>query len=227
FFLTTENDFKEVNYKIDYDMCRPSFILINGSLERRKNPEICRRSDSSWIKDSLKKSKFLRFLKIKIDTYNQDESLMNSEELPSRYYVYQKRNKNYEESFLLTEKIILEAKNYSERLGSKFLLVISANLIQVSKRKQQEVLQKFPELKNEGWDFENPDKLIERFCENNRVDCLYLLPSFKEYANKTNISLHFYKDEHFNELGNRVFADKLYDYIIEKPYFNLFKYADT
>ena len=116
---------------------------------------------------------------------------------------------DWQDAWNVTKALILETKNFSEVNGARFVLVSLANNIQVNPGWWNETVKKYPEMAD--WNPEKPDKILEDFSSKNNISYIRLLPYFKDYYNRTGRNLYFYSDGHWNEEGQRLAAEAIYE----------------
>lgn len=224
FSIYLGNDLRNINPDIEIPAttaCKPFFELKNNSLSLIPMPEDCKPSYSKvFIKDILRKSRAIVFFKRKLYTYLESEKQITSEIIPNNFFVYKKNNKDYNKSFELFEKILLDGNNYAKNIRSQFMIVTFPDKYSLEEKFWNTMIEKYPAMKNETWDFEYPIKRIDKICEMHKINCLHLRNIFKEYVNKTGKSIHFKKDSHWNEEGNRLAAEEIFKYIEENNLLN-------
>ena len=213
FTLLTQNDLRNVNPSLEPDECRPFFLPEGNQLKFKPNP--CTPSPTEKI---LKSSKIFRYASKGINLLKQSIYFKRYGKygIPLDFYVYNTQDQNFEQSFLITEQIILRAKAFTEQNGATFLLVVLTNPHQVDNTLWFSLQEQYPEMKNPEWDRFNPDQKIQEFCNKGNIDCLFLLPEFRQEMKKTGTPLHFPKDGHWNELGHELATEEIHKFIIEE-----------
>jgi len=104
-------------------------------------------------------------------------------------------------------------RNYCDENGIKLLISINPMDTQVSKsywKKYTPLL-----FDDEAFKADRPQKRILEYCDQNKVECLDLLPQFRE--NKQRDELYFLAkaDPHFDKAGHRLVSDILFSRLAE------------
>jgi hypothetical protein len=139
-----------------------------------------------------------------------DRGVVAERSLPSDVYGIE-YSPEWKEAWNITEALILKIKEESEMNGAKFVLVSIAQREQVSSDYWQKFLDTYHGMK---LDFEKPDRMLEDFSKRNNVTYLHLLPHFQKYVNETG-EWPYYQDGHWNDRGNELAADLIYQKLIE------------
>ena len=114
------------------------------------------------------------------------------------------------EAWDVTFAIIKEFRRMTEASGARFVLMDVPFRGQVTRRSWDELLARFQELRQAGERFERqrPQQLLGAFCEREGMQCLFLLPPFREAAARSAV-LYDEKDFHWNAEGNRLTAEAM------------------
>lgn len=122
---------------------------------------------------------------------------------PPDYHVYDKiYSSDFEKAWEITQKVLLKTKMISESSDAKYVLVSLANNEQVNPNNYRLDYSKI--------DFEKPDELLNEFCVNQKIDCLFMLNTFREFKDKNStISTHYKIDGHWNKVGTDLAAEFL------------------
>ncbi len=125
----------------------------------------------------------------------------------------------WKQAFGITEGGIQKFKNSVEQHGAKFVLVTLSNPEQIHFEIQQEVIKQH----SVSFDFEQPDKFLEKFAIRNGVMFLKLLPVLKGYHIKTGRYLHGFDSSkyglgrgHWNEIGHQIAAETIFEFLHEQ-----------
>ena len=73
------------------------------------------------------------------------------------------------------------------------------------------IFAKYKRIDEKNIDLTQPDNLIVNFCREHNIHCLDLLGQFQEQG-KTR-QLYALRDTHWNEAGNRLAADLIFEYL--------------
>jgi hypothetical protein len=104
------------------------------------------------------------------------------------------------------EEVLAGYRALVERTHAAFLVVLFPVRVQVSER-DWKLLYRATGLDPAGFDLERPNRSILRFCADRRMDCLDLLPAFREAQRAGRGPLfRALGDMHFNDQGQAVAA---------------------
>ncbi len=109
----------------------------------------------------------------------------------------------------LTKSNILEAKQIAESRGAEFVLIIFPTKDEVY---WQYVKDKVKSITLEDLDY--PVRVMKQFCEENNILCLDLTQPLINQSSEGR-QLYFPLDGHFNENGNRVVSDIVYQFLMK------------
>jgi hypothetical protein len=108
-------------------------------------------------------------------------------------------------------EVILKMKDWSDRRKIKLVIAILPEQFQVDQALREAVLTKYKNIAENNLDLSYPDNLIVNFCRTNNIHCLDMLGQFQEKG-KTRL-LYALGDSHWNEAGNRLAADLIFEYL--------------
>ena len=180
------NDFAYIRQDSAHGYQKPYFRIKEGALDLRNVP-VSKEKKQLPGKGKSKKVKFNR-------KYLYKHSLLFKlfedarEDLQYRVGI-KKMDEFYEESDKkwVTGKMILEKmKRYCDNRDIKFLIVLIPNKLQ---------LYTF-------YDSGNPQRMISRFCREQSIPCLDMLPVFKREFKRNRKELYFDYDPHWNASGH-------------------------
>lgn len=206
------NDIKNNSQKLNNNPLVP-YLKINTEvevipLERDSNSPRIR------LKEILKKSRLIELL-LSIRQLFLEKLEHKKYEYPLDYHVYDKNySKDYEEAWSLTKNIILKTKELSEKKGANYILVTLANNEQTNKEVWKKALDAYPKMKEVDLNLEKPDKILNEFCEKQKINCLQMFPFFKEHIkNNPGVFTHYPLDGHWNKTGTNLAAEFLTKYL--------------
>ncbi len=110
----------------------------------------------------------------------------------------------------LKEKIG-EFKSLLDEKGIGFFVYLIPDEIQVNRELRREVLDEYG-LEGEDYAFAQPQGILAAFCRENGIDVWDLLPEMAEAGESQ--TLYQLRDSHWNERGNRLAAEELYNYLM-------------
>ncbi|KAA3607037.1 MAG: SGNH/GDSL hydrolase family protein [Calditrichaeota bacterium] len=227
----TGNDFRNNSKELDQSTSRPYFFLdANGKLKEdlsyKKNIEqrltpirntFRILKNKSYLVSLIIQRKDLLFNQEK---KNQAKILDPSEKMNFRndWKVYLKEPPEvWEEAFNTTFEIIKKFKNSVNENGSKFLLVTLTNSAQISDKLSDDLDRG---LGKDKYDLERPDKMLQKYSEENGITMLNLLKEFNQRYQKEGVYFHGFEDNggkgcdcHWNYDGHRLAGEILYNHL--------------
>ncbi len=109
--------------------------------------------------------------------------------------------------------IILKIKDWCDRRKIKLVIAILPDQFQVDEKLREAVLTRYKNPARKNLDLSYPDDLIMNFCRTHDINCLDLLGPFQEKGKSR--QLYALRDTHWNEAGNRLAADLIFQYLEE------------
>ena len=210
-FLTA-NDVKNNSSVLQNDPYLPYFeIDESGNLKEIPHAKRSERK-LSFFKDILKKFKITNLTLSLRQKYLEKKATTLSGGYPIDYHIYDSNYSNeYQKAWEITKRLILETKKITEESGAKYIFVTLANNEQVNAKVQEEIFKKYPNMKSVNFDFEKPDKILKHYCEEQNIDCFFMLPYFKSFAIRYPLSpTHYPYDGHWTETGTNLATEFLY-----------------
>lgn len=107
--------------------------------------------------------------------------------------------------------IILKMKDWCDRRKINLVIFISPDQIQVDQELRKLVLTRYKKLTEKDLNLSYPNNLIVNFCREHNINCLDLLGPFQEQGKIER--LYTLNDTHWNEAGNRLAAEKIFEYL--------------
>lgn len=128
------------------------------------------------------------------------------------------KNKNWQEAWSITEKILVDLKNEVEQSGGKLLVVAIPGNINLLKGPRQ--IERAIGLKHlpEGFDVLYPVKKLEDISRKNSINFLALAPYFIEYKNRFHLKYPYFSytcEGHWNPLGHFLVSNIVARYLLE------------
>jgi hypothetical protein len=108
-------------------------------------------------------------------------------------------------------EVILKMKVWCDRRQIKMVLLLLPAQFQADQDLRQAVFTKYKNIAEKNYDLSHPNNLIVNFCRTHDIHCLDMLGQFQEQE-KTR-RLYILRDSHWNEAGNRLAADLIFDYL--------------
>lgn len=121
----------------------------------------------------------------------------------------------WKEALAITEALLSKFKNTIEENGQRFVLITLSNADQLDPEAQVHLKKAF----GIPFDFEQPDRIIEKFATRERIPYLKLMPVFRDYHVRTGKTLHGFggrESGHWNETGHWLAAKKIFEFLTEK-----------
>lgn len=215
-FFLTANDLKNNSNTLQNDPYRPYFILQGNDLKlisAQRKPISFHQTIKERIK-SLKTVTLVLMLRQKF-LESKTNRLLG---YPLDYQVYKSDYSNdFQDSWEVTQRIILKTKDLAMKNNSKYLLVTLANNEQVNQDLWMELNKIYPSLSEAALDLEKPEKLFKKFCSDSNAFCFQLLPEFLEFAKKNpQTKTHFKYDGHWNQSGIDIATNSITSYLLSK-----------
>ncbi len=118
------------------------------------------------------------------------------------------------EKFNLSMKLLGAMKTLCQKRGIKFKVIVIPTGVQTNPKTWKHVFKDqlpYPEDLDQVY----PQKRIINYLQNNKIEYLNLLPSFRKLGNKAYFGIG---DGHWNPIGNAYAAQTITDYLIEKEF---------
>jgi hypothetical protein len=112
-------------------------------------------------------------------------------------------------------KAIDEMNELLKSKGIKFMVAIYPDEFQVSPVQFEALVEHF-RLKKEDYDLDLAQKLLKTFLESKHISYLDMLDRFRTEENRR--ELYLYKNTHWNDAGNNLAADLLFQYLNAQPF---------
>lgn len=204
----TGNDVKNNSLALMHDPHRPYFELHNDELTQI--PSTTRTSNLDGKIKSFIKNKS-RFVEMLLRFRQQRSRSVDSSDYPIDYHVYDQEYSNqYAEAWETTKALILKSKEITNSSGAKYILVTLANNEQVHNEVWGDLQTTYPALKTANINLEKPDQVLKEFCLEEKLDCHFMLPIFKDYISSNAGAVTHYKfDGHWTKAGTDLVANFL------------------
>jgi hypothetical protein len=108
-------------------------------------------------------------------------------------------------------EVIFKMKVWCDRREIKLVILLLPAQFQVDQALRAAVLTKYKNIVEKNLDLSHPNNLIVNFCRSHNINCLDMLGQFQEQG-KTR-ELYALRDSHWNEAGNRLAAELIFDYL--------------
>lgn len=190
-----------------------------------------RQERQDWRAQLLKFSRFIQWadrvvrtnpslfnLTTKIGLHHQGPLGEGKENIPTGQFIFQlPLQEIYQEVFVLTKDLIKLFKSEVANNGSKFSFVYLPEAVQADEAVWQKALDQNQNLEKYTWDFQQPNKYLEKAALENKIPFFDLTPEFISYyqASSDNDFLYIHRTGHLNELGHQLVADKIQEFIKE------------
>ena len=122
---------------------------------------------------------------------------------------------HWKEAFAITEALLSNFRNAVEYNGKRFVLVTLSNAQQLEPQAQVDLRKTY----GIEFDFEQPDRIIEKFASREQITYLKLMPVFRDYHLRTGKNLHGFgvrESGHWNETGHWLAAETIFEFLAEK-----------
>ena len=112
-------------------------------------------------------------------------------------------------------KAVDETNELLKSRGIKFMVGIYPDEFQVSPAQFEALVEHF-RLKKEDYDLDLAQNLLKKFLDSKHISYLDMLDRFRVEGKQR--ALYLYKNTHWNDAGNNLAADLLFEYLIAQPY---------
>jgi hypothetical protein len=146
-----------------------------------------------------------------VGTFSRD-TFLHIEEAKS-WIFDKKHHKQLRKKWDECSDIILKMKDWCDRRKIKLVVAIFPDQFQVDEKLREAVLTRYKNPARKNLDLSYPDDLIMKFCRAHDIHCLDLLKPFQEQGKSR--QLYALRDTHWNEAGNRLAADLIFQYLEE------------
>jgi hypothetical protein len=215
-----------VGFFVGNDFQEAEFFVFIGNFISEPKDLITRYSKyyqfRHWRLYKLLKNKYVRFREAEkrkqevktlppqqMGTFSRDTFL---EVEKGRNWIFDRKNRKLlQQKFDKCSAIILKMKDWCDRRKIKLVIAILPDQFQVDKELREAVLTRYKNPARKNLDLSYPNDLIMNFCRAHDIHCLDLLGPFQEMG-KTR-QLYALRDTHWNEAGNRLAADLIFQYL--------------
>jgi len=106
-----------------------------------------------------------------------------------------------------------EIHGLADKVGARLVIVIFPHTFQVNKNNFDILSRVGNAVDERTLSEQRPQELLREFCEEERVDCLDLLPVFRAHRDE---ALFWPEDEHLNSAGIQLAAENIVDFLNKK-----------
>lgn len=114
----------------------------------------------------------------------------------------------------LTKEILKATAKVSDENDSDFMIVIIPSAEQIYEERWQNILSYFKQDLNNNYTLSKPNSILVKFCDENDIIVLDLLPEFEKHAE--NGEQLYLRDGHWNVAGNELAARLIYQKLYEE-----------
>lgn len=212
-FNDVRNNDREMQVKSYGARNEPYFVLEDGSLVLRNFPAQMGLFERSkfLVRENLRS--YTVFWKLIKERQLSRRAMDESAGIPSDYYVFlADYPPEWQRAWGVTHAIIRQLKTDVEADGGQFIVTSVVQDWQIDSQVLQRILVEFPDMGEENWDWEKPNKLLQEICVNENIPFISILENFMILK-----KLHPEKDYHFpighwNAHGHALFAELLSNY---------------
>ena len=205
---------------------KPNFTVYIGNFISEPKDLIKRYSRYDqfrhWRLYRLLKNKYTRYREAQLKKQEAKRHLLSKwglflrttflEVEKKRSWIFDKNNRELlHQKWRECSEVILKMKDWCDRRKIKLVIAILPDQFQVDQALREAVLTKYKNIAENNLDLSYPDNLIVNFCRTHNINCLDMLGQFQEQG-KTR-PLYAESDSHWNEAGNRLAADLIFEYL--------------
>lgn len=205
------------------DENNPSFVINEDSGPKKQLKSFLLKNIilANYFKEKAYSSTSLRNILMKMGIFNQAKNigpLDEEDKIPTDYYVYAKEYDDvYQNGWEKTKYFFNKINQLAEENKIKFLAVLIPGEEQIYENVWGEIKDTYPGMKKREWDLEKPNKLLESYFIENKIDYLDLSSIIKEKS-QSEEALYFKYDGHLTEAGHRVVSEGIEKYILDNNY---------
>ncbi len=137
---------------------------------------------------------------------------------PIPFFVYQSPlDDDFAAAWVLTEAIIGRLRAEVESRGSQLAVVLVAAPEQVYPVQWQQTVAGHPDMQNQTWDLDAPNRRLAEFLAAEEIAHVDLLPVFREFATRPNAPrLHLRHDQHWTVDGHQLAAETIHTFLLDE-----------
>lgn len=131
-----------------------------------------------------------------------------------RSWIFDKNNRELlQKEWRKCSEVFMKMQDWCDQRKIKLVIAILPDQFQVDQEIREAVLTRYKNIEENNMDLSQPNNLIVNFCRAHHINCLDMLRNFQEKAK--NERLYTLRDTHWNEAGNRLAADLIFEYLEE------------
>lgn len=207
-----DNDIIDNSIELDGSSSKPFFVVQDGALVEVKKPKpAVTNGILSFLTAHVAAPRFLyekiQALKQRF-VYQKLTAQMFADTVYSGEY-----NKPWDAAWEVTKKLIVEMNSRAGVHNAAFAIVSVPSRVQAIPEVGQEIINT-AQLAHRPIDLNKPDDILVQWCNQQHIPLLTLRQDFLERQNVKDFYLT--SDGHFSALGNDVFADTLFNYVVNQ-----------
>lgn len=121
----------------------------------------------------------------------------------------------WEKAWEITKALLLAIRKEASRTNADFLLVLINYDVLVHDDLWQEALRTHPSMRVVGWDLGKANRILNEFCDLHQIECLDLLPTFRDEASRTGERLYLPEEGHWNRRGHELATRSIYRTLVD------------
>jgi hypothetical protein len=139
------------------------------------------------------------------------------DEIPTGYVVWAKEAPDaWQEAWRAAESFYSQTQALAAELGAGYAVVSATSAWAVRGADGlEELMSVYPAMRDREWDLEEPERHMARFCADQGIPFLSLLPAFRRETLERGRQLHWRYDGHWNPEGNDLAARLIAEFIAE------------
>ena len=183
-----------------------AWLFLRNKFEFDSSDEVAKREGEQWAAatgqplpfQNLPAETYYRTQRAKLEFFNQRTSAERFG--ANTRYIFQ---------------AIDEMSEMLKRRGIKLVVAIYPDELQVNPAQFEALLEKF-QLTKADYDLDLAQKLLKTFLESKQIAYLDMLDRFRVEARQR--ELYLFRNTHWNDAGNQLAADTLFQYLLKQPY---------
>jgi hypothetical protein len=182
------------------------WLFLKNKLEFDDSEKVAKQEGEQW---SAATGQPLPFQNIPLETYRRTQR--------ARLEFFNKRTSA--ERFGANTRFIFESIEQMNELlkakGIKFMVAIYPDEFQVNPTQLDTLVSQF-QLTKEDYDLNLAQNLLKTFLESKQIPCLDMTDDFRNEERQR--ELYLFRNTHWNDAGNQLAADTLFQYLLKQPY---------
>ncbi len=211
---------------VGHNPTRPFLQFVDGKLQRvdqtRRSTPIKRAASKLMPRTfhvvSREKTRSLQFLAaLRAKTLGSGAVGTTRATFDGSYSLYQDPYPlGWDGAWAITKTLIKELATELNRSKMRLLVVVIPNEWEFRPDRWEQVLNENPQMRAFRFDMRKPERILEEFLHENRINYLMLRPALEQRTKKTGGDLHFHRpgDNHWTAEGHAIAASEIFEKLV-------------